>query len=85
MLEPVKNWYNVTFDVAFWVVMHLFVRGAFQDIKVSILKKSFPLLLTFLTSCHRPKKTLSRAKNVACSSNPSFWINHRKLILYYIN
>jgi len=36
MLEPVKNWYNVTFDMAFWVVMHLFVCGAFQDIQVTI-------------------------------------------------
>jgi len=46
MLEPVKNWYNVTFDVAFWVVMHLFVCGAFQDIQVTIF--FFLLLLTLL-------------------------------------
>ncbi|KIM48823.1 hypothetical protein M413DRAFT_6130 [Hebeloma cylindrosporum] len=32
-LEPVKNWYNVPFDIAFWLVMHLLARGAFKDIK----------------------------------------------------
>ena len=40
-LEPVQNWYNVTFDVAFWMVMYLFVRGAFQDIHVSLFSFFF--------------------------------------------
>ena len=53
-LEPVKNWYNVTFDVAFWVVMHLFVRGAFQDIRVTFFLNPLPFANA---SCHRPKKT----------------------------
>ena len=39
-LEPVINWYNVTFDIAFWMVLHLFVRGAFRDIHVN-----YPLCL----------------------------------------
>jgi len=52
-LEPVKNWYNVMFDIAFWVVLHLFVRGAFRDIQVNFF---FPRLRTVLTLGDRPRK-----------------------------
>jgi len=41
-LEPVKNWYTVMFDIAFWVVLHLFVHGAFRDIQVNFFFR-FPL------------------------------------------
>lgn len=31
-LTPIQNWENVTFDVAFWYVLYLFLRGALDGI-----------------------------------------------------
>jgi len=78
-LEPVQNWYNVTFDVAFWMVMYLFVRGAFRDVHVSLF---FSLAQTFLMFCYRLNKISSPTKASNYTSRRKSSIFHCEPTLY---
>ena len=66
--DPVSNYYNVPFDAAMWLVLHLFVWGTLEGIKAShIMFIVGPLTHS---SQPRPCKTLPTTSCPVSLSNP---------------